>query len=131
MEIVEESRYRFVLPRHGRMLVPGVVFATRTLLPGPWLGNHFLEVQAVDEIQDQVAAGCFGLALGQVCVMIHCGSRGLGHQMCSDHVQIMGKAMAWPPGVLRWCGKFPGDECPGARVVGPLGWAFAAAWDQK
>ncbi|MGO9220231.1 MAG: RtcB family protein [Streptosporangiaceae bacterium] len=55
--------------------------------------NHFLEVQAVEEIYDQVAAGCFGLALGQVCVMIHCGSRGLGHQICSDHVQIMGKAM--------------------------------------
>ncbi|HEX9356079.1 MAG TPA: RtcB family protein [Streptosporangiaceae bacterium] len=56
-------------------------------------GNHFLEVQAVEEIYDQVAAECFGLALRQVCVMIHCGSRGLGHQICSDHVQIMDKAM--------------------------------------
>jgi tRNA-splicing ligase RtcB (3'-phosphate/5'-hydroxy nucleic acid ligase) len=56
-------------------------------------GNHFLEVQAVDEIFDPVAARQFGLAEGQVCVMIHCGSRGLGHQICSDHVQIMDKVM--------------------------------------
>ena len=57
-------------------------------------GNHFLEVQAVAEIFDNAAAAAFGLADGQVCVMIHCGSRGLGHQVCSDHVQIMDKAMA-------------------------------------
>ena len=57
-------------------------------------GNHFLEVQAVAEIFDHAAAAAFGLADGQVCVMIHCGSRGLGHQVCSDHVQIMDKAMA-------------------------------------
>lgn len=56
-------------------------------------GNHFLEVQAVDEVFDPVAAQQFGLAPGQVCVMIHCGSRGLGHQICGDHVQIMGRAM--------------------------------------
>jgi tRNA-splicing ligase RtcB (3'-phosphate/5'-hydroxy nucleic acid ligase) len=56
-------------------------------------GNHFLEVQAVDKIFDAAAAARFGLAQGQVCVMIHCGSRGLGHQICSDHVQIMDKAM--------------------------------------
>jgi len=57
-------------------------------------GNHFLEVQAVEEVFDPAAARAFGLAEGQVCVMIHCGSRGLGHQVCSDHVQIMDKAMA-------------------------------------
>jgi tRNA-splicing ligase RtcB (3'-phosphate/5'-hydroxy nucleic acid ligase) len=57
-------------------------------------GNHFLEVQAVEQIFDRTAAEAFGLADGQVCVMIHCGSRGLGHQVCSDHVQIMDKAMA-------------------------------------
>jgi tRNA-splicing ligase RtcB len=56
-------------------------------------GNHFLEIQAVAEVFDPAAAQQFGLAEGQVCVMIHCGSRGLGHQICSDHVQIMGKAM--------------------------------------
>lgn len=56
-------------------------------------GNHFLEVQAVDEVYDPAAARRFGLAHGQVCVMIHCGSRGLGHQICGDHVRIMDKAM--------------------------------------
>jgi tRNA-splicing ligase RtcB len=57
-------------------------------------GNHFLEVQVVEEIFDPAAAQAFGLALGQVCVMIHCGSRGLGHQICTDHVRVMDAAMA-------------------------------------
>ncbi len=56
-------------------------------------GNHFLEVQAVDRVFDPAAAEAFGLAEGQVCVMIHCGSRGLGHQICTDHVQIMDQVM--------------------------------------
>jgi tRNA-splicing ligase RtcB len=47
-------------------------------------GNHFLEVQAVDTIYDPDAGNTFGLFPGQVCVMIHCGSRGLGQQSCSD-----------------------------------------------
>ena len=57
-------------------------------------GNHFLEVQAVQQVYDPAAAQAFGLVEGQVCVMIHCGSRGLGHQVCSDQVQIMDTAMA-------------------------------------
>ncbi len=57
-------------------------------------GNHFLEVQEVDEVFDATAADVFGVHPGQVCVMIHCGSRGLGHQVCSDHVQMMDRAMA-------------------------------------
>ena len=56
-------------------------------------GNHFLEVQVVDEIFDAETAAAFGLHPGQVCVMIHCGSRGLGHQICSDHVRVMREAM--------------------------------------
>jgi tRNA-splicing ligase RtcB len=56
-------------------------------------GNHFLEVQEVAEVYDATVAAAFGLALGQVCVMIHCGSRGLGHQVCSDHVRMMDRAM--------------------------------------
>jgi tRNA-splicing ligase RtcB len=56
-------------------------------------GNHFLEVQAVEEVYDAATAQRFGLVHGQVCVMIHCGSRGLGHQICGDHVRIMDKAM--------------------------------------
>ena len=51
-------------------------------------GNHFLEVQAVDEIYDGAAASAMGLQeLGQVTVMIHCGSRGLGHQVCTDSLK--------------------------------------------
>ncbi|WP_433384417.1 RtcB family protein [Micromonospora sp. KLBMP9576] len=57
-------------------------------------GNHFLEVQAVAEVYDDIAATAFGLRPGQVCVMIHCGSRGLGHQVCTDHVRRMEKVMA-------------------------------------
>ena len=57
-------------------------------------GNHFLEVQAVDAVYDEPAASAMGLREGQVCVMIHCGSRGLGHQICTDHVRTMEKVMA-------------------------------------
>lgn len=52
-------------------------------------GNHFLELQVVREIYDPEAAHAFGLAAGQVCCMIHCGSRGLGHQVCTDHLKIL------------------------------------------
>ncbi|MFC5801004.1 RtcB family protein [Streptomyces formicae] len=57
-------------------------------------GNHFLEVQAVETVYDEAAAGAMGLRERQVCVMIHCGSRGLGHQICTDHVRTMDRAMA-------------------------------------
>ncbi|MDG9717210.1 RtcB family protein [Streptomyces sp. DH24] len=56
--------------------------------------NHFLEVQRVAEVYDEAVAAAFGIAPGQVCVMIHCGSRGLGHQICTDHVRAMDGAMA-------------------------------------
>ena len=56
-------------------------------------GNHFLEVQVVDEIHDSVAAGAFGLTEGMLAVMLHCGSRGLGHQTCTDQLRGMGQAM--------------------------------------
>jgi tRNA-splicing ligase RtcB (3'-phosphate/5'-hydroxy nucleic acid ligase) len=52
-------------------------------------GNHFLEIQVVSEIYDPKAAAAFGLAAGQVCCMIHCGSRGLGHQVCTDHLKVL------------------------------------------
>lgn len=57
-------------------------------------GNHFLEVQVVDQVLDEPAAKAFGLAEGMVVVMIHCGSRGLGHQTCTDQLRLMGDAMA-------------------------------------
>ncbi len=52
-------------------------------------GNHFLELQVVDRIEDEVAAEAFGLRAGQVVAMIHTGSRGLGHQVCSEHVEAL------------------------------------------
>lgn len=52
-------------------------------------GNHFLEVQYVDEIFDENIAKEFGLKKGQATIMIHCGSRGLGHQVASDYIQAM------------------------------------------
>lgn len=56
-------------------------------------GNHFLEVQAVSEVFDEPVAKTFGLRVGQVCVMIHCGSRGLGHQICTDAVRTLDQSM--------------------------------------
>ena len=59
----------------------------RTQLGTLGSGNHFAEVQWVDEVYDQAAATAFGLEAGQVTVMIHSGSRGLGHQVCTDHLK--------------------------------------------
>jgi tRNA-splicing ligase RtcB len=57
-------------------------------------GNHFLEIQMVDEIFDPHAAKIFGIEKkGQIIVMIHTGSRGCGHQICTDHLQILEKAV--------------------------------------
>jgi tRNA-splicing ligase RtcB len=56
-------------------------------------GNHFLEVQYVDQIYDKDVAEAFGIFLGQITVLIHTGSRGLGHQVCQDYVErFMGAA---------------------------------------
>ncbi|VVB79262.1 tRNA-splicing ligase RtcB [uncultured archaeon] len=52
-------------------------------------GNHFLEVQFVDEIFDDEVAKTFGLEKDQVTIMVHCGSRGLGHQVASDYIKKM------------------------------------------
>jgi tRNA-splicing ligase RtcB len=55
-------------------------------------GNHFLEIQEADKIFDKSAAGILGLKEGQVIIMIHSGSRGLGHQICSDYIKTLQKA---------------------------------------
>ncbi len=55
-------------------------------------GNHFLEIQVIDDIVDEETSKIFGVSEGQICVMIHCGSRGLGHQVCTDHLQILESA---------------------------------------
>ena len=55
-------------------------------------GNHFLEIQVVDEIYNEEVASVFGLEKGMIVIMIHSGSRGCGHQVCSDYLRIMDKA---------------------------------------
>jgi tRNA-splicing ligase RtcB (3'-phosphate/5'-hydroxy nucleic acid ligase) len=52
-------------------------------------GNHFVEVQVVDRVEDPEAATAFGLEAGQVCVLIHSGSRGLGYQVCDDALRAL------------------------------------------
>jgi tRNA-splicing ligase RtcB (3'-phosphate/5'-hydroxy nucleic acid ligase) len=84
-------------------------------------GNHFLEVQVVDEVLDPACAEAFGLAGGQVCVMIHCGSRGLGHQVCSDHVRDMLPTMG------RYGISVPDAQLACAPVRSPEGEAYLGA----
>ncbi|MFC0007697.1 RtcB family protein [Micromonospora siamensis] len=84
-------------------------------------GNHFLEVQAVEEVYDTAAAAAFGLRAGQVTVMIHCGSRGLGHQICTDHVRAMEQAM---PG---YGIEVPDRQLACAPVSSPEGRAYLGA----
>jgi len=59
-------------------------------------GNHFLEVQIVENIYDKLIAESFGLENDQITIMIHCGSRGLGHQVASDYIKLMEKEYGWP-----------------------------------
>jgi tRNA-splicing ligase RtcB len=56
-------------------------------------GNHFLEVQYVDRVHDHPAAQAMGIEKDQVVILIHSGSRGLGHQVCTDYVALMNKVM--------------------------------------
>lgn len=56
-------------------------------------GNHFLEIQYVERIEYMDAARAMNLHEGQVVVLLHCGSRGLGHQVCTDYLAQMGAAM--------------------------------------
>ena len=96
-------------------------------------GNHFLEVQAVDRIVDEVAANAFGLAPGMVCVMIHCGSRGLGHQTCTDQLAEMGSAMK-RHGITvpdRQLACVPVRSPEGERYLGAMAAAANFAWANR
>ena len=57
-------------------------------------GNHFLEVQKVAEVHDEEAANRMGLKEGTITILVHCGSRGFGHQVCSDYLRVAEQAMA-------------------------------------
>lgn len=56
-------------------------------------GNHFLEIQRVTDVFDEQAAKAFGIEKGQITVMIHTGSRGCGHQICTDHLRVLERAV--------------------------------------
>jgi tRNA-splicing ligase RtcB (3'-phosphate/5'-hydroxy nucleic acid ligase) len=56
-------------------------------------GNHFLEVQRIEKVYDEEAAKRMGIQEGNVTVLIHCGSRGFGHQICSDYLRISEQAL--------------------------------------
>ncbi len=59
-------------------------------------GNHFLDILVVDEIFDKNVAEVFGLETGQVVILIHCGSRGFGHQVASDYIKLIGDKYGYP-----------------------------------
>lgn len=84
-------------------------------------GNHFLEIQAIDEVYDKTIAQEFGLYKGMVTVMIHCGSRGLGHQTCTDYLQIMNQKLS------EWNYKLPDRELLYAPFSSPEGQNYFAA----
>jgi tRNA-splicing ligase RtcB len=84
-------------------------------------GNHFIELQVVQEIYDAETAKAFGLAHGQVCCMIHCGSRGLGHQVCTDHLKTLEQA------TKRYHITLPDRQLACAPLVSPEGKAYFGA----
>jgi tRNA-splicing ligase RtcB len=96
-------------------------------------GNHFLEVQVVDDILDPIAAAAFGLRHGTITVMIHCGSRGLGHQTCQDHLDVMGFAMA-RHGISvpdRQLACVPVDSTEGRAYLGAMAAAANFSWANR
>ena len=96
-------------------------------------GNHFLEVQVVEEICDETAARAMGLAKDQVCVMIHSGSRGLGYQVCDDALAAFRKVPAkygieLPDRQLA-CAPVHSDE--GQKYLGAMRAAANFAWGNR
>jgi tRNA-splicing ligase RtcB len=85
-------------------------------------GNHFLEVEVVDELYDRDAAKAMGIDdLGQVLILIHTGSRGFGHQICTDYVGLLGEA------VKRYGISLPDRQLACAPVSSPEGQDYLAA----
>jgi tRNA-splicing ligase RtcB len=84
-------------------------------------GNHFIEVDRVDRVEDEPLARRIGLFEGQVVAQIHCGSRGLGHQVCTDYVGSFQKA------VRTYGIRLPDRELVCAPLSSPEGRAYLAA----
>jgi tRNA-splicing ligase RtcB len=84
-------------------------------------GNHFIEVDRIEEIYDERAAQVMGLVEGNVALQIHCGSRGLGHQVCSDYVRSLQVA------VKKYAIDLPDRELVCAPLDTPEGQDYLAA----
>lgn len=84
-------------------------------------GNHYLEVQLVEHIYDQAAAQAFGLHEGQLVISIHCGSRGLGHQIGTDYLVMLAKA------ANRLGIRLPDRELACAPIKSPEGQQYLGA----
>ena len=84
-------------------------------------GNHFVEVDVVEAVLDPEIASVFGLRQGCLAVQIHCGSRGLGHQVCTDYVQELQAA------VRRYGIELPDRELVCAPMDSPEGQAYLGA----
>jgi tRNA-splicing ligase RtcB len=84
-------------------------------------GNHFLEIQVIDKVYDSEVARELGLEEGQITVMIHCGSRGLGHQVCTDYLVTMQKA------VQKYGIQLPDRQLACAPLSSPEGKNYYAA----
>src|SRR5918999_4787830 len=84
-------------------------------------GNHFLEVDRVEEIYEPDTAAALGLSVGQVAIIIHSGSRGLGHQTCEDALKVMGKAME------KYHIQVPDRQLACAPITSPEGQRYLAA----
>ncbi len=93
-------------------------------------GNHFIEVQVVDEIFDREAASVIGIEEGDITVMIHTGSRGLGHQVCDDTIRqfkgLPGRLAAKLPDSQLCCA--PIDSFEGKNYMGAMACAANFAW---
>jgi tRNA-splicing ligase RtcB len=84
-------------------------------------GNHFLELQRVDRTYDEATAHAYGLAVGQLTILIHSGSRGLGHQVCTDFVKRMDSQLA------RYGIELPDRQLSCAPVSSAEGQSYLAA----
>jgi len=85
-------------------------------------GNHFLEIQVVKEIFDSHIASIMGIdEIGQILVLIHTGSRGFGHQVCTDHLRVMEVA------VSKYGIKLPDRQLACAPIESPEGQDYLAA----
>jgi tRNA-splicing ligase RtcB (3'-phosphate/5'-hydroxy nucleic acid ligase) len=96
-------------------------------------GNHFLEVQSVDEVFDPAFADVLGLVPGRVFVMLHTGSRGLGHQVATDYIQEMDRRLSGQGIVLvdRQLSCTPISSEPGQRYLGAMAAAANFAWANR